>query len=544
MPLLSEIEIPEPEPEPPKKKGFWEKALDWTQTALDVVGMVPGIGTIANVVNAGIHVARGNYLDAGMCMLGAIPFAGTVVKGAKLIAGGAKMFKAGQKATQAVTKAVDAVKKARDALKAAQSPIQRLMSGSTGKVVTNARSLTSNLSNLEQVQRVRQMMDVMAAKSPKLMLGLQAGKEAAWEYTKAKSRERLFESGGMLESVGNWIDEHGGDNLRAAMLLTSLMSGGKSKRGSGSNHSGSLGFANVGGNGSSNKKGSAGDSSPGRQASHDGAHTPATQAASTGNSSGKDNSNDKPKAVNSDSGRSNHSTTDNNSIDPNKNNQRNNKSEGTREVSSGRSNSDEISKGIKKLDVEIERLKREGKDKEVKRLTRERNKLANKLDTKDVISDQYDLKAAKEYERKIDNSKHYSHDKGEFGEEVTKIVARDSNLGQDVSGLFQVGRNGIDAAFLSKGPPPRLTIIESKASDSASFSYSKKQKEGGDKYFQGMINSNDSRYAGFGDKLEELMEENPGLKLNYIRVETDIKITKTGFGVDELKVKEWDKKIH
>ncbi|MED1539311.1 hypothetical protein [Bacillus pseudomycoides] len=210
---------------------------------------------------------------------------------------------------------------------------------------------------------------------------------------------------------------------------------------------------------------------------------------------------------------------------------------------SGSNNSDNISKEIKKLDKEIERLKKEGNDKEVKRLTRERNKLANRLDTKDNISDYYDLEVAKEYERKIDNSKYSSHDKGDFGEEVTKIEARDSNLGQDVSDLFQVGRNGIDAAFLSKGPPPKLTIIESKASDSASFSYSDKQKMGGDKYFKNMVNSDDPRYASFRDNLEELMEESPGLQLDFIRVETDIKITDTGFGVDELKVKDWNKKI-
>ncbi|MEQ3594413.1 ADP-ribosyltransferase [Bacillus albus] len=212
---------------------------------------------------------------------------------------------------------------------------------------------------------------------------------------------------------------------------------------------------------------------------------------------------------------------------------------GTGKVGYGSNISDNISKEIKELDKEINRLKIEGNDKEVKRLTREKNKLANKLDTKDVISDHYDLKVAKEYERKIDNSKYFSHDKGDFGEEVTKIVARDSDLGKDVSDLFQVGRNGIDAAFLSKGPPPKLTIIESKASDSASFSYSNKQKKGGDKYFQGMVNSKDPRYDSFKDNLEELMEENPGLKFDFIRVETDIKITDIGFGVDELQVKEW-----
>jgi hypothetical protein len=206
---------------------------------------------------------------------------------------------------------------------------------------------------------------------------------------------------------------------------------------------------------------------------------------------------------------------------------------------SGSNISDNISKEIKKLDKEIKRLKEEGNDKEVKRLTRERNKLANKLDTKDIISDRYDLEVPKEHERKIDNSKYFSHDKGDFGEEVTKILARQNNLGKDVSDLFQVGRNGIDAAFLSEGPPPKLTIIESKASDSASFSYSDKQKKGGDKYFQDMVESKDSRYASFKDNLAELKEENPGLKFEFIRVETDIKITDIGFGVDELQVKNW-----
>ncbi len=52
-----------------------------------------------------------------------------------------------------------------------------------------------------------------------------------------------------------------------------------------------------------------------------------------------------------------------------------------------------------------------------------------------------------------------------------------------------------------------------------------------------MVNSDDSRYASFRDNLEELMEESPGLQFDFIRV------TDTGFGVDELQVKDWNKKI-
>ncbi|MDC0762153.1 hypothetical protein POF51_15715 [Brevibacillus sp. AG] len=58
-----------------------------------------------------------------------------------------------------------------------------------------------------------------------------------------------------------------------------------------------------------------------------------------------------------------------------------------------------------------------------------------------------------------------------------------------------------------------------------------------------MLNSSDARYADFARKLKKLKKENPGLQYDFIRVETDIKITKTGFGVDELKVKDWSKEI-
>ena len=40
-----------------------------------------------------------------------------------------------------------------------------------------------------------------------------------------------------------------------------------------------------------------------------------------------------------------------------------------------------------------------------------------------------------------------------------------------------------------------------------------------------MVNSDDPRYANFRDNLENLMEERPDLQFDFIRVETDIKIT-------------------
>jgi len=167
-----------------------------------------------------------------------------------------------------------------------------------------------------------------------------------------------------------------------------------------------------------------------------------------------------------------------------------------------------------------------------------------KVGSNDIdISDNFDLEAAEEYERKIDNSKYFYHDEGDFGEEVTGIVANGNSLGDDVSPMFQSGRNGIDRAFLSEGPPPKLTMIESKASKKGKFSYSDEQKLGGKKYFENMINDGDGRYDNFEENLEELRKRYPGLQVDYIRVETKIKITDIGFGVDDLSVKDWNGKI-
>ncbi|MBN6149744.1 hypothetical protein JR065_05285 [Xanthomonas sp. AmX2] len=69
------------------EKGFWESwgstLLDGTQTALDVAGLVPGLGEFADLGNAGISAARGDYVGAGLSLASAIPFAGWGAAGAK-----------------------------------------------------------------------------------------------------------------------------------------------------------------------------------------------------------------------------------------------------------------------------------------------------------------------------------------------------------------------------------------------------------------------------------------------------------------------------
>ena len=58
--------------------------LDNVQTGLDVAGLTPGVGIVADGVNAIISVARGDYADAGLSAAAMIPGAGQAVTAAKL----------------------------------------------------------------------------------------------------------------------------------------------------------------------------------------------------------------------------------------------------------------------------------------------------------------------------------------------------------------------------------------------------------------------------------------------------------------------------
>ena len=58
--------------------------MDIVQGALDVAGLAPVVGILADLTNAGISTARGNYADAALSMSAAVPLAGTVAGLAKI----------------------------------------------------------------------------------------------------------------------------------------------------------------------------------------------------------------------------------------------------------------------------------------------------------------------------------------------------------------------------------------------------------------------------------------------------------------------------
>jgi len=68
---------------PCNKKPWWEKGLDGLQLGLDIAGLIPGFGEIADGINAGIYAARGDYLNAALSAAAMIPGAGWGATAAK-----------------------------------------------------------------------------------------------------------------------------------------------------------------------------------------------------------------------------------------------------------------------------------------------------------------------------------------------------------------------------------------------------------------------------------------------------------------------------
>ena len=77
--------------DPPGSSGWW----DVVQGALDVAGLAPVVGLPADVLNAAISTARGNYADAALSMAAAVPVLGTAAGTAKIAKSASNIWKVG-----------------------------------------------------------------------------------------------------------------------------------------------------------------------------------------------------------------------------------------------------------------------------------------------------------------------------------------------------------------------------------------------------------------------------------------------------------------
>jgi len=68
--------------------GPTTRYLNYLQTGLDVIGLIPGFGEPADLINAAIYAARGQYGMMGMSVGAALPFAGWAFSGGKFASKG------------------------------------------------------------------------------------------------------------------------------------------------------------------------------------------------------------------------------------------------------------------------------------------------------------------------------------------------------------------------------------------------------------------------------------------------------------------------
>ena len=101
------------------EQGWWKSwGSGVLHGVLDVAGLVPGIGEVADLANAAIYAAEGDYVNAAISAAAAVPFAGWAATGAKA----AKRVDDAVDATRAAgTAAEAAVKTGREAAEAAGS---------------------------------------------------------------------------------------------------------------------------------------------------------------------------------------------------------------------------------------------------------------------------------------------------------------------------------------------------------------------------------------------------------------------------------------
>ncbi|GAA4491946.1 hypothetical protein GCM10023191_026770 [Actinoallomurus oryzae] len=111
---------------------------DLGHAALDVAGMIPVVGAVADVANGAWYAAEGDYLDAGLSFAGAIPVIGDAALGARYAIKGAKYAEEGVEAARAVKNGVHAAEDVKAGAKAVEAGGDAVKGGRTAAKGTTA----------------------------------------------------------------------------------------------------------------------------------------------------------------------------------------------------------------------------------------------------------------------------------------------------------------------------------------------------------------------------------------------------------------------
>lgn len=136
---------------PLSEQGFWSNLQDVGQGVLGGIGMIPGIGNVADLANAGWSAARGNYGDAALNLAAAVPGAGLAVGAGALANKGKNLYK-GVKATGDAAKTVSNVRGGTAAVKGAQNLANPNAGTSTKKNTQTTMNTTKPKNNLSTMK--------------------------------------------------------------------------------------------------------------------------------------------------------------------------------------------------------------------------------------------------------------------------------------------------------------------------------------------------------------------------------------------------------
>jgi hypothetical protein len=120
---------------------YGTKILNGSQLVLDVAGLVPGVGEIADGANALIYEARGDHVNAALSGAAMIPFAGWFSTGGKLVNKAVKYSDEAGSLIKATTKEVKQVEKvinkAPDFIVTPKGDVFPIPNGATGPMPVN-----------------------------------------------------------------------------------------------------------------------------------------------------------------------------------------------------------------------------------------------------------------------------------------------------------------------------------------------------------------------------------------------------------------------
>jgi hypothetical protein len=124
-PTKTKAETGNPDPKP---KAAEIEALDALQMLLDVVGLIPGLGSPADILNGLISVGRGDFFGAALSFLGAVPVAGEAATLGKIAKNSEKYVQALETVAKKVMPNLppSAQKKLQEAMDAARKKIDEI----------------------------------------------------------------------------------------------------------------------------------------------------------------------------------------------------------------------------------------------------------------------------------------------------------------------------------------------------------------------------------------------------------------------------------